>query len=60
MWFDVEIRSCGDPKALYRALNRYGLNVMDLDGKVYIYGDIEEKYWNRILNICTKYGDIES
>lgn len=48
-----------DSKSLYREIERFKANVMDMGKVVYIYGEAEESNVDSIITTCSKYGRVE-
>lgn len=60
MYFEKTLTDCRDSRELYNELKRYGLNVTDMGSEVFVYGDIDESDYEKILRICISYGSIEN
>lgn len=55
----IEIKGCSDSVGLWSKIYMYGINLTDLDGVTYVYGNVDGEYIEDIISKCKDYGDIE-
>lgn len=60
VYVNVEIKGKIDSRELYQDLQGYDLNVTDLGEATFVYGQTTMYNSMFIIDICRKYGDINS
>lgn len=58
MRYFFEMAGKFDSKSLYREIERFKANVMDMGEVVYVYGEAEESDVDSIMKTCMKYGRV--
>lgn len=48
-----------DSRGMYIRLSVFGLNVLQMTTRTYVYGEIEEDNIAKIISICREYGEIQ-
>lgn len=56
----LEIQGKIDSKALWKQLERYGVNVTDLCQKTLVYGEVDIVTAGTIVTICSMHGNIQA
>ena len=56
--FALELEGCKDSKELWRLIEPLGVNLMDLDQYVYVYGKGEIDILTQTFYICSKHGTL--
>ena len=57
-WFWLEVLGKIDSAELWREIERYDINLLDLDG-IYIYGHLDLLSVAEVIGICCKYGTVK-
>lgn len=61
MYQELKLTGCTDSRQLYVEVTRVrgSVSVTDLGNSVWVYGEMTQEEFDRIIVICQKYGDIE-
>lgn len=57
MQYFIEVRGSFDSRILWRLIKGPGVNLLDLDDVVLVYGEVPEDRLDYILTTCSIFGD---
>ena len=56
--FALELEGCKNSEGLWKLLEPLGVNLMDLDGYIYVYGIVSIEKVLQTFFVCSKYGTL--